>query len=287
MPSAVPPTRAKIRAMTPVDVEQAADMLQRNDWGERRIFFDWAIGMATVVPLVAEADDEVVATGVGSVHGAVGWVGTIFVDPDRRRSGLGRAITRAVCNALGARGCRSLVLIASSMGRPLYEREGFRVLDDQVRFSIDGLPPTAGDDDESGIRAFSTPDFEAIAGLDRLATGEDRRAVLESLVTPASTLVAAGPDGTVRGFLARSPWRGGALIAPNPDDAIRLLDARRRSVGTSGRAGAGLLASNVVGRARLRDAGWVEERGGVRMIRGAHLDWRPDAIWGQFNGALG
>ena len=288
MPPAVPPTRAKIRAMTAADVEQAADMLQRNDWGERRIFFDWAIGMATVVPLVAEADDEVVGTGVGSVHGAVGWVGTIFVDPDRRRSGLGRAITRAVCDALEARGCRSLVLIASSMGRPLYEREGFRVLDDQVRFSIDGLAPTAaGDDDESGIRAFAPSDFEAIAGLDGLATGEDRRAVLESLVTPASTLVAAGPDGGVRGFLARSPWRGGALIAPDPDDALRLLDARRRSVGSRGRAGAGLLASNVVGRARLRDAGWVEERGGVRMIRGEPLDWRPDAIWGQFNGALG
>jgi len=42
-----------------------------------------------------------------------------------------------------------------------------------------------------------------------------------------------------------------------------------------------------VDRERLRAAGWLEEPGGVRMIRGEPLDWHPEAIWGQFNGALG
>jgi hypothetical protein len=52
-------------------------------------------------------------------------------------------------------------------------------------------------------------------------------------------------------------------------------------------AGAGVLAGNEAGRARLRAAGWQEEMGGVRMIRGEPLDWNPDGIWGQLNGALG
>jgi hypothetical protein len=43
----------------------------------------------------------------------------------------------------------------------------------------------------------------------------------------------------------------------------------------------------VAGRERLRAAGWHEESSGVRMIRGEPLDWHPEAIWGQFNGALG
>jgi hypothetical protein len=48
-----------------------------------------------------------------------------------------------------------------------------------------------------------------------------------------------------------------------------------------------LLGSNAAGRALLRGEGWLEEPGGVRMIRGDPLDWNPEAIWGQFNGALG
>jgi hypothetical protein len=77
------------------------------------------------------------------------------------------------------------------------------------------------------------------------------------------------------------------VIAPDPDDALRLLERRRHGTGISGKAGAGILESNVVGRERLRAAGWDEELGHVRMIRGEPLDWRPDGIWGQFNGALG
>ncbi len=156
----------------------------------------------------------------------------------------------------------------------------------QVRFSIDGLPPT----DEPpglGIRPFAAGDLAGTLALDREVTGEDRGAVLQSVLAPDTTFVAADADGTIRGFLARAPWRGGALIAREPDDALRLLEIRRHSTGAGGRAGAGVLAGNVAGRARLRAAGWTEEMGNVRMIRGEPLDWQPAAIWGQLNGALG
>jgi GNAT superfamily N-acetyltransferase len=277
---------AAVRSMQAADVEEAADLLRRGEFGERLDFFEWALTLPTVAPLVAVQEGRVVGTGVGSAHGRAGWVGVIFVAPDRRGGGVGRQMTRAVLDDLEARGCRTQVLIASPMGRPIYEREGFTVLDQQVRFVIDGLPPEDGPTD-SRIRSFEPDDFDAVVALDRYATGEDRLAVLSALVSPATTFVAIGPGGVVRGYLARAPWRGGALIAPDPDDAVRLLELRRRSTGVSGKAGAGVLASNTAGRTRLRDAGWHEELGGVRMIRGEPLDWHPDAIFGQFNGALG
>jgi GNAT superfamily N-acetyltransferase len=277
---------ARIRTMTAADTEPAAELLRRGDWGERLLFFDWAVGQPTLVPLVAERAGEIVGTGVGSAHGRVGWVGTIFVAPERRGSGLGRAVTRAVIDELEARGCRTLVLIATSMGRPVYEREGFAVLDEQVRFSIDGVPADA-DPPDPLVRPFAPADFDQVVALDLFATGEDRRAVLASLLSPSSTWVALRAGGGVRGYLARAPWRGGALIAPNPDDAMRLLQMRRRSTGVSGKAGAGLIGCNRAGRERLLAAGWHEEDSGVRMIRGEPLDWHPEAIWGQFNGALG
>jgi GNAT superfamily N-acetyltransferase len=276
--------------MTASDTVPAAELLLRGDWGERLAFFDWAIRRPTIAPLVADLDGRIVGTGVGSAHGRVGWVGTIFVDPDRRRTGLGRALTRAVVDGLEARGCRTLVLIATPMGRPVYERLGFSVLDDQVRFTIEGLPaddPAPAPPSTPRIRPFELGDLPAAIRLDRFATGEDRAAILTDLLTPQTTVVAIDEAGELCGFLARAPWRGGALIAPGPDDALRLLEERRRHTGASGTAGAGLLASNATGRERLRAAGWREERGGFRMIRGEPLDWHPEAIWGQFNGALG
>jgi ribosomal protein S18 acetylase RimI-like enzyme len=275
-----------IRPMSAADPEPAADLLRRGDFGDRLGFFHWAIGRPTIRAFVAEDDGRIIGTGVASAHGHAGWVGVIYVDPAFRGGGLGRRITRTVIDHLEANGVRSMVLIASPMGRPVYEREGFTVLDRQVRFTIDGLSP-ADTPPDPRLRPFAPRDLAAVLELDREVTGEDRSSVLRELVEPVSTTVALGPDGGVRGFLVRAPWRGGAVIAPDPDDALRLLERRRHSTGVSGKAGAGVLASNEAGRARLRAAGWEEELGGVRMIRGETLDWNPDGIWGQLNGALG
>jgi predicted N-acetyltransferase YhbS len=275
-----------IRPMTPSDVEPAADVLLRGDFGDRRGFFEWSMTQPTVAPFVAEAAGRIVGTGVASAHGPGGWVGVIFVDPSRRRGGLGRRITQTVIDHLEAGGVRSIVLIASPMGRPLYEQLGFRVFERNVRFTIDGLPPEAAPHDPR-IRPFEPADLDAVLRLDRDATGEDRAAVVRELVTPETAIVALGEDGGVHGYLARAPWRGGAVIAPDPDDALRLLERRRHATGVSGKAGAGVLSSNEAGRGRLRAAGWTEELGGVRMLRGEPLDWNPNAIYGQFNGALG
>ena len=147
-----------IRPMTAADVEPAADLLRRGDFGERLEFFRWAIEQPAIDVLVAADRDGIRATGVASAHGHAGWVGVIFVAPDARGSGLGRRITRAVLERLETRGCRTQILIASPLGRPIYEREGFAVVDHQVRFTIDGLPTDDRQDSERssehGIRPF-------------------------------------------------------------------------------------------------------------------------------------
>ena len=244
-----------IRPMTAADPEPAADLLRRGDFGDRLGFFQWAIGRPTIRAFVAEDEGRIIGTGVASVHGHAGWVGVIFVDPAFRGGGLGRRITRTVIEHLEANGVRSMLLIASPMGRPIYEREGFTVLERQVRFTIDGLSPAETPPDPR-LRPFAPRDLEAVLALDRAVTGEDRSAVLRELVEPASTTVALGPDGDVRGYLIRAPWRGGAVIAPDPDDALRLLERRRHATGVSGKAGpASWPATRSAGRGCGRPAG--------------------------------
>ena len=53
------------------------------------------------------------------------------------------------------------------------------------------------------------------------------------------------------------------------------------------RESAGVLLDNTVGLEALAADGWHEAWRAPRLVRGEPLIWRPDAIWGQFNHALG
>src|ERR1700690_2245235 len=117
-----------IRPMLPADVDAAADAVRRGDWGDREAFVRFATGHANGRPILAERDREIVGTGVATVSGRGGWVGTIWVGPALRRHGLGRALTEAVIKELEGSGCRTLVLVATAAGRPVYERLRFEVL---------------------------------------------------------------------------------------------------------------------------------------------------------------
>jgi predicted N-acetyltransferase YhbS len=275
---------ALIRAMTAADVAPAAEMIRQGEWGDRSVFLAWAVEFTPSHVFVAEDAGRIVGTGIATANGPVGWVGTIFVAPGRRREGLGGALTRTVIDDLEKRGCRTLKLIATDAGRPLYERLGFEVQSPQLFFTAAGVAPSEADD---GVRPFDPLMLPGIVAFDRLATGEDRSAVLERLANPESSRVLVGDDGSQRGFLIRAPWGGVSLVAPEADDAIRLLEWRRRHAVVDHPVFTGMPESGDHRRARLLSEGWTLAGAGTRMIRGAPLEWRPNWIWGTFSGAFG
>ena len=113
--------------MTPADAEPTADAIHRSGWGARHAKMAFVAGHPECRPFVADADGSIVGSGVTTINGPVGWIGTIWVDPGWRGRGLGKALTMATVEAAGAAGCRTLLLVATDAGRPLYERLGFEV----------------------------------------------------------------------------------------------------------------------------------------------------------------
>lgn len=270
--------------MRPGDLEPATLAILRDDWGDRRAWFEFALNQDTCHPIVADLDDRIVGTGVGTRSGRAGWIGTIWVAADLRGRGLGRALTEAVISALHDGGVRTLLLVSTEAGRSLYERMGFEV---QTWYQILEAPGTAGIDPDPSVRPFRPADMGALTRLDAAATGEDRAHVLRRFASGATTRVATDADGGVRGFVIRAPWGGGATIAPEIEDAMRLLAARRAAAGPGGRVRVGLLRENEAGLARLAAEGLRPIWSAPRMIRGERLAWHPDWIWGQFNHAIG
>jgi GNAT superfamily N-acetyltransferase len=271
--------------MTPADVEPAAAAILRDDFGDRRIHLAFAATHPGCRAYIAEAGGAIVGTATATINGPAAWIGTIWVDPAWRRRGLGLALTEAAIEAAESAGCRTLVLVATNAGRPMYERLGFTVESWYRILEASGLGG-AGDADPR-IRPFRVEDLPAMMALDRAATGEDRGHLLSALATPESTRCLVDGQARLRGFVVRAPWGGGATIAPDVDDAMAILQARRAVAATTGRVRAGLLGENATGLARLAAAGWTEAWRAPRLVRGEPLDWDPSAIWGQFNHAMG
>ena len=274
----------RIRPMTPADIDQVVAGFLRQNWGDRRPNLEFVTRHVETRPFVAEVDGLVIGTAVASLNGPVAWIGTIWVDQTWRRRGIGLELTQVSIETAESAGCRTLVLVATEAGRPMYERLGFEV---QTWYRILEAPGLDGEVADPRMRPFEDGDLAEIAALDATATGEDRAHILGAFATPASAQVLERHDGSLGGFVIRAPWGGGSTIAPRLEDAETILHARRVARGGDQRVRAGLLEENVAGLERLAGTGWTEAWRAPRLIRGDPLHWDPTAIWGQFNHALG
>jgi GNAT superfamily N-acetyltransferase len=283
----------EIRPMTAVDSGPLADAIAADHWGARQAWFEFVVTHPACRPVVAvDADGRRLGSAVATVNGPVAWIGTIWVVPDRRREGIGERLTAAVMDVAADAGCRTSLLVATEVGRPLYEKLGFELQTSIVVVEAPGTGPDASGRMAAGppdprVRPFRPDDLEAMARLDRAATGEDRAHLLRAFATPDSATVLDDPADGLAGFVVRAPWGGGATIAPDPEVALAILEARRRRTGPDRHVRAGVLADNAAGLERLVTAGWTEAWRAPRLARGEPLEWRPEAIWGQFNHALG
>ena len=275
--------------MAPGDVDAATELLLAHNWGVRREWLAYAAGAAACAPFVAVDDGRIVATGVGTANGPVGWIGSIFVAPELRGHGLGRAITQSIIDALDAAGCRTFCLVATSEGRRLYERMGFEVQTHYRILGAPGLGPASGNGGATGaagptgasVRPFTADDLDALIALDGEATGEERRHALLAFANEQSTRVLTSADGELRGYVCRAPWGGGATIARTIDDALAIAEARRRTAGAEGKVRVGILREHSSGCVRQRHrlgfewANGCEDKGervldGEELGHGAH-----------------
>src|SRR5687768_16077241 len=119
-------------------------------FGEGEVEARWAesvwarIGFADETPwrhYLARLDGRPVGCASLFVHPPdVGGVYFVCTHPEHRRRGIGAAVTLAAMRGARELGCRLAVLGTSDMGRPVYERLGFRYVGDARIF--DWTPPT-------------------------------------------------------------------------------------------------------------------------------------------------
>lgn len=170
--------------------------------------------------LVAADGRKLVGGACCASFGATGWIGALGVLPRARGRGIGEQLTRASIEWLRSRGARTVLLYATDLGRPVYDRVGFA--HEAPARAWRGTPPRDGATVPDGIRRLRPADRDAILALDRLATGEDRRPVLDML----SALLGLGleRDGGLVAFALQTPWGAGpAVVAADDEAGIAML----------------------------------------------------------------
>jgi len=282
-------TTFEIREMIAADIEQAVAMYKAGGWGERREYLEWMLATPGVQTLVGVRDGSVVATGMASIHGDVGWVGSIFVDRTMRSQGYGRALTEAAIERIDAAGCRTQALIASEFGKPLYDTMGFRVDAQYQILEAEPLVAAPAPPPAQILRPMTPGDVDGACALDRRATGEDRRALITSLAGSGWVLTGADGAGTaegnggpaaMRGFLVSILADSATVIAPDFDDAAVLLEQLRwLGLGHVKTVKAAVPDVHDAGRHKLEARGWSPTFQTPRMLRGPAIDWDPTLIW--------
>jgi len=209
--------------------------------------------------------------------GATGWIGALGVDHAARRGGVGTALTAAAIARLQDGGAQTVLLFATEMGRPLYERMGFK-----PEGAITAWSGTAGrvrTPRELVVRSLHEADRGALQALDRDATGEARDPVLGAL-TPLRGLAAHRRDSAV-GWALASPWGAGVTAcASDPDAGVALMAA----AAAGPRAATFVVPdANTAAADALRRWGFARVAAGVRMRLGPPVAWHPECQFGLFN----
>ncbi len=275
----------EIRDMTADDLAPVGAMYVAGGRDDRREFFEWVLANPAIQPLVGLRNGSLVATGMATINGRIGWVGSIFVDRTMRSQGYGRAMTEAVCARLDAAGCETQALIASEHGKPLYESMGFRV--DELYQILEAEPVATGPTPPPGttLRLMRRGDVSRVGELDFRATGEDRRRLLGSLVGHAWVLEA---DGDLLGFVGSILPGSGAVVAPKINHAACLLEQLRYAGrGRTKSVRAAVPATNLAGLDGLQRLGWSSTFRAPRMLRGPDIPWEPALIWSVLGFAFG
>jgi ribosomal protein S18 acetylase RimI-like enzyme len=224
---------------------------------------------------VAERNGRAVGGVCCASFGPSGWIGALGVVPEARRRGVGQALADAACERLRARGAETVLLFATDMGRPLYDRMGFEPEGEATAWRGTAGVARAG----ITLRSLREADRPTLRTIDEQATGERRGAVLDEL-RPLQGLMAER-DGDAAGFAVTSPWGAGvAICAPRPEAGVALMAA---AAGGPGAATLVVPDANPAAADALRHWGFTAAAAGARMRLGPPVAWRPEMQFGLFN----
>lgn len=221
-----------VRRLGPGDLRSCVALSLDRGWSPERAKWSLLLEVSEVFG-VAAPDGGLAGAAVLTRYGAdLASVGMMLVAARHGRRGLGRALMEHV---LAATGDATVTLFATDLGKPLYEKLGFRTIRRSAAFTGTFRADQPADNSKWRARPATGADMAAILDVDKAAFGADRSRLLLRLPAFARRFRVLETDNGVAGFAAA--WRNdtsmviGPVVAPDGAGARRLITDLAAGIG--------------------------------------------------------
>jgi GNAT superfamily N-acetyltransferase len=203
-----PPGEPILRRLRLSDAPAAYALTQAVGWGHSLADWERLLAWGGRGCFGIEQDGALVATATSTPYGRDrAWIGMVITHPDQRGRGFGRRVTQAVVDHLVGRGVAHILLDASAMGRPLYEKMGFRAL-----YSVEVWAGRASSYLGPRARHLRRDDLPAVVALDAEIFGVPRERLIRRLAQDyPETAWVDDFGGRIDGFLLAHPLGDGQV----------------------------------------------------------------------------
>jgi len=251
--------------------------LQPDGWPDISLDFFRYINYSFCEPIKVIIDNDVVGVGSSIIFKNSAWIAHIIVDSAYRNKGIGFRIVDYLVKSLEKKKIKSISLIATLSGEPLYKKAGFRYVSDYI--FLNRKSDWGNKEISKYITLYSSKFYNQLLELDNEITGERREALIQKYVDDC--LIYFDNRG-VRGYYL--PYLGeGAIYALDEFVGLELMKIKYSIVDN-----AVIPSKNKIGIEFLKQNGFSESgKKGKRMIFGANLQWKPNCIFSRIGGNYG
>jgi GNAT superfamily N-acetyltransferase len=249
--------------------------LQPEDWGDITPAFQFYTTSHFCFPLKVIIENKIAGIGASIIHNDVAWLGQIIVHPDFRNKGIGKKISIALVELSKAHFCKTVYLIATDLGAPIYESIGFKTETHYLFFKDIKIDPHLT---SQSIMPFEEKYLEQIIIMDKKISGENR---LLHLGPHFSKSYIFKEGEKIEGYFFPT-FGEGLIIANNPKAGIELMKFRFQN-----KKNANLPVDNSDAVIFLHDNNIKEFRSAKRMRLGTERAWQPSNIYNRIGGNLG
>ncbi|MCB0726794.1 MAG: GNAT family N-acetyltransferase [Ignavibacteriae bacterium] len=161
----------KIQPLRHSDIGQLKE-LQPPDWNDITPHFKYYIDSPYSNPVKIVSENKITGIGTTIKNKDSAWLAHIIVHPEYRNKGLGKKITDALVKSIDRRKYKTIYLIATKLGYPVYLKSGFELEGEYAHFNIE--PGKYKSNISPNIIPFKEIHRTQILKLDQFVTGEFR-----------------------------------------------------------------------------------------------------------------
>ncbi len=227
-------------------------------------------------PIIATIDNLIVGTAIAIIHKEVSWLGTIIVKEEYRNKGFGHFLTSHLIEHSQKLGAKSILLVASDMGLPVYKKLGFQHDLNYLFFKSEETPSFSCID--SPILPIEEKDYDEIMDLDSRITSENRKEILLISMQNGFKFFIK----KVTGYYLPD-FGNGLIIAEDNHSGLELMKFKLLKEKST----VCIPETNSVAIDFLQSIGYSQYLKSPRMFLGKNIEWKSECVFARGCGYLG